>query len=169
MTAKRSELALFGLRCSLEIGERGGFRIGGGFMGDAHARRLRAGDVAAGQQQIERALRADQFGKQAGGGRREHAELHFRLAEGCLRRDEQQMSGEGQFQPAAETLAAHRHQERHRQFDHAQDQLVQAGEHRGALVGQMLFDAGAETEMRTFGIEQHRAKPVIAECSIRAA
>jgi hypothetical protein len=34
---------------------------------------LRAGDAAAGHQQIERALRADQFRQQAGGGKRERA------------------------------------------------------------------------------------------------
>ena len=98
------------------------FRIGGRFMGDADRRRLRAGDAAAGQQQIERALRADQFRQQAGGGRREHAELHFRLAEIGVGRDEDEMAGEREFQPAAEALAAHRHQNRHRRFDHAQDQ-----------------------------------------------
>ena len=132
-------------------------------MRDADGRRLRAGDAAAGQQQIERALRADQFRQQAGGGRREHTELHFRLAEIGVAGDEHEMAGEREFQPAAEALAAHRHQQRHRRLDHAQDQAMQPRQHRGALRRQMLLDAGAEAEMRPFGIDQHRAELAVAE------
>ena len=47
-------------------------------------------------------------GNKRGGGRREHTELHFRLAEIGFRRDEHKVTGKGEFQPATEALAAHR-------------------------------------------------------------
>ncbi len=73
------------------------FRISGGFMGDAHCRRLGAGDAATGYQQIKRTHRADQFRQQAGGGWRKNAKLHFRLTEGGIRGDEHKMTGERDF------------------------------------------------------------------------
>jgi hypothetical protein len=60
-------------------------------------------------------------------------------------------------------LAAHRHQQRHRRFDHAQDQAMQAGQHGGALTRQMFLNAGAETEMWPPGIEQRRAELAVTE------
>ena len=115
------------------------------------------------KQQIERALRADQFRQQAGRRRREYAELHFRLAETGVGRNEDEMAGECKFQPAAEALAAHRHQQRHRRLDHAQDQFMQPRQHGGALTGQVFLDAGAETKMRSLGIDQRGAELAVAE------
>ena len=40
---------------------------------------------------------------------------------------------------------------------------MQPGQHGGALIRQMFLDAGAETEMRPFGIDQHGAELAVAE------
>ncbi len=40
---------------------------------------------------------------------------------------------------------------------------MQARQHGGALTRQMFLDAGTETEMRAFGIEQHGAELAVAE------
>jgi hypothetical protein len=73
------------------------------------------------------------------------------------------MAAKREFQPAAQALSAHRHQQRHRRFDHAQDQAMQSRQHGGALTRQMFLDAGTETEMRSLGIDQHGAELGVAE------
>jgi len=40
---------------------------------------------------------------------------------------------------------------------------MQPRQHSGASTWQMFFDAGAETEMRPFGIDQRRTELTIAE------
>ncbi len=40
---------------------------------------------------------------------------------------------------------------------------MQPRQHGGALTRQMLLDAGAETEMRTFGVENNRAELAVAK------
>ena len=81
-----------------EIGESGLFRIVGDFVGDADGCRFIARNAAAGQKKIQRTHRTDQFRQQTGGGRREHAELHFRLPEYGVGGDKDEMTGKRNLQ-----------------------------------------------------------------------
>ena len=77
-------------------------------------------------------------------------------------------AGERQLEPAAQALAAHGDQHRDRALDQAQEQRVEALQHRGATAGEMLLDAGAEAEMRPLGVDQHAEKIGAAEMRRRA-
>jgi len=50
-----------------------------------------------------------------------------------------------------------------------QHQRVNALEHRLTLARHMLFDAGAEAEMRTFGVEQDGAEARVFEMLVERA
>ena len=145
--------AALGLEVLIEIGDRRARRIGCRFVRQPHGDGLCTRNAAAGHEQIERALRPDQFRQQAGRGGSEHAELQLRLSESRIGRDEQKMARKRDFEPAAETLSANRNQDGNRRFHHAQDQAVNVAKHRRALRRQVLFDTGPEAEMRTFRIE----------------
>src|SRR6266508_6707664 len=130
-----------------------------------HTDRDRVGtsDAAPRQQQIESPRWADELGQQARSGRRKYAEFHLRLSERGVRSNEQEMAGECDFHPAAKTLASHGHEDRNRRLDHAKYQFMNALQHCLALIGQVLLDAGAITEMRAFGIDQDRTKAWVVE------
>ena len=70
-----------GARCCIEVRERRGFGVRGDTTCTSPSPCFVGGDRAAGEQQVLGGRLADAIGQQARRGRREHAELHFGLAE----------------------------------------------------------------------------------------
>ena len=100
----------------------------------------------------------DAVRQQAGCRRREHAELHFGLAELRVGRRENEAARERDLEPTAQTLAAHGDEDRRRELEHREHERVQRREHLGAAIRQMFLDARSEAEMGAFRIEQDAAQ-----------
>jgi len=144
---------------SVEVRQRGSFRVVGYVLHQPGGTRLVGADRAPGEQQVLGVRLAHPVRQQHRRGRREHAELHLWLPELRVAAGENRSAGQRDLEAAAEALAAHGHQDRRREGEHCEHQPVQRREHGPTAVRQVLLDAGAEAEVRPLGGEQHAAQP----------
>lgn len=156
-----------GCKVGIKISQRRRFRVVRNGVHQAHGLGFDAAYRTSREKEVFSIRLIDAVRQQGRSRRGKNTEQHFRLTEFGIRCCKNGATRERNFQPAPQTLTAHSGENRPREFNHVNDQRVQRAEHGSTTLGQVLFDAGTEAEMRPFGIEQHREQAWVSAMCIQ--